>query len=111
MVLRDKGHEAGDRAAVHLNDRAFRIRGQGIEKIGATARKFKSVPKYAHRAKRSEIEENEFNLNIPRYVDTSEAEEEIEIAALHVEIDGLEAELAKTRTEMGTQLKELGLVQ
>ena len=86
-----------------------RLRAEDIEKIVATVRKFKSVPKYAHRAKRSEIEENEFNLNIPRYVDTSEAEEEIDISKLQVEIDGLEAELAKTRAEMKKHLKELGV--
>ncbi|MEO8495989.1 MAG: type I restriction-modification system subunit M [Planctomycetota bacterium] len=86
-----------------------RLRDEDIEKIVATAKKFKSVPKYAHRAKRSEIEENEFNLNIPRYVDTSEAEEEVHIAALQVEIDGLEVELTRTRQEMAKHLKELGL--
>ena len=58
------------------------------------------MPKYAHRATLKELEENEFNLNIPRYVDTSEEEEEIDIAALQVEIEGLEGELAKTRAEI-----------
>ena len=86
-----------------------RLRPEDIEKIVATATKFKSVPKYAHRAKRSEIEENEFNLNIPRYVDTAEAEEEIDIAGLQVEIDGLEVQLAETRAEMRKCLAELGV--
>ena len=52
--------------------------------------------------------ENEFNLNIPRYVDTSEVQEEIDIAALQSEIEGLETELAETRQEMQRFLKELG---
>jgi type I restriction enzyme M protein len=86
-----------------------RLRDEDIEKIVATARKFKNVSKYAHRAKRSEIEENEFNLNIPRYVDTSEAEEVVDITALQTEIDGLEGELAKTREEMKKHLAELGV--
>jgi type I restriction enzyme M protein len=86
-----------------------RLRAEDIEKIVTTAKKFKTVPKYAHRAKRTEIEENEFNLNIPRYVDTSEAEVEIDVAALQVEIDGLEAELARTRAEMKRQLANLGI--
>jgi type I restriction enzyme M protein len=85
-----------------------RLRAEDIEKIVATAKKFKSVPKYAHRAKRSEIEENEFNLNIPRYVDISEAETEIDVAALQSEIAGLESELAQTQSEMRAFLKELG---
>ena len=54
------------------------------------------MPKYAYRAKRKEIEENEFNLNIPRYVDTSEEEDEIDIEALtEQEIDGLEMQFGK----------------
>lgn len=85
-----------------------RLRTEDIEKIVSTYRKFKSVPKYAYRAKRKEIEENEFNLNIPRYVDTSEEEEEIDIAAVQGEIDGLERELANTRKEIRHFLKELG---
>jgi type I restriction enzyme M protein len=86
-----------------------RLRTEDIDKIVAAVKKFKSVPKYAHRAKRSELEENEFNLNIPRYVDTSEAEIEIDVAALQVEIDGLESELARTRAEMKRHLAELGV--
>lgn len=88
-----------------------RLRDEDIEKIVNTVKKFKSVPKYAHRAKRSEIEENEFNLNIPRYVDTSEAEQVIDIPKLQAEIDALEAELAKTRVEMKKHLAELGVAK
>lgn len=85
-----------------------RLRPGDIKKIVTTHRKFRSVPKYSYRAKRSEIEENEFNLNIPRYVDTLEEEEEIDISALQGEIDNLEADLTKTRKEMRHYLKELG---
>jgi type I restriction enzyme M protein len=86
-----------------------RLRPADIDRIVGTYQKFKSVPKYAHRAKRKEIEENEFNLNIPRYVDTSEEETEIDIAALQTEIEGLETELAKTRKDMKRFLSELGV--
>jgi len=44
-------------------------------------------------------------------VDTSEAEQEIDIIAVQGEIDGLEAELAKTRAEINKHLRELGLVK
>ena len=64
-------------------------------------------PKYAYRATLEEIRENEFNLNVPRYVNTSEEEQEIDVVALQTEIDGLEAELVKTRTEMRQYLREL----
>ena len=86
-----------------------RLRPEDIEKIVGTYEKFKSIPKYAHRAKRSEIEENEFNLNIPRYVETSEEEAEIDIAALESEIEALETALAMTRQEMKKYLAELGV--
>lgn len=88
--------------------RQNRLRGQDIEKIVATYRAGKAVEKYAHRATMKEIEENEFNLNIPRYVDTFEEEEAVDIAAVQVEIEKLEQELAETRAEMGRYLKELG---
>jgi len=88
--------------------RQSRLRPQDIDRIVATYQKFKSVPKYAQRAKRKDIDENEFNLNIPRFVDTSEAQVEMDIAALQKEIDGLETELATTRKQMRHHLKELG---
>jgi len=86
-----------------------RLRPQDIAKIVATFKTFKSVDKYAHRAALKEIREAEFNLNIPRYVDTFEEEEEIDIAAVQKEIDGLEKELTKVRAEIKAHLKELGL--
>jgi type I restriction enzyme M protein len=63
--------------------------------------------KYAHVAKFDEIKENDFNLNIPRYVDTFEEEEEIDIDAVQVEIDALEKELSAVRLEMAEKLKEI----
>ena len=47
--------------------------------------------KFSYVATVEEIQENEFNLNIPRYVDTLEEEAEVDIAAVQVEIDRLEA--------------------
>lgn len=87
-----------------------KLREQDIEKIVRTYRKFKSADKYAYRATLSEIREsNDFNLNIPRYVDTFEEEEEIDIAAVQREIEQLEAELSATRVQMDEYLKELGV--
>lgn len=67
------------------------------------------TPKYAHRASPDEITENDFNLNIPRYVDTFEAEEEIDVSALQKQINSIEAELAGVRAKMAGYLKELGV--
>jgi len=86
-----------------------RMRPEDIDKIVAAYEKFESVEKYAHRATLEEIRENDYNLNIPRYVDTFEEEEEIDIAAVQKEIEDLEKELVKTRAKMAEYLKELGV--
>jgi type I restriction enzyme M protein len=85
-----------------------KLRPQDIEKIVSTFREKKSIDKYSYLAGYEEIEENEFNLNIPRYVDTFEEEEEIDIAAVQKEIEQIEKELAKTQEKMSKYLKELG---
>ncbi len=84
------------------------LRDENIAKIVRTYKEFKTVEKYSYRAAFDEIQENEFNLNIPRYVDTFEEEEEIDIPATQKEIDTLEKELAEVRKKMDGFLKELG---
>ncbi|HAH39042.1 MAG TPA: type I restriction endonuclease subunit M, partial [Algoriphagus sp.] len=63
--------------------------------------------KYSYVATFEEIKENDFNLNIPRYVDTFEEEPEVDIAAVQKEIDKLEGELKEVQAEMDRYLKEL----
>lgn len=64
--------------------------------------------KYAYRATLKEIQENDYNLNIPRYVDTFEEEAPIDIAITQAEISRLKGELATVENKMGEYLKELG---
>jgi type I restriction enzyme M protein len=90
------------KAQNHLED-------EHIQKIIDTYRARQPVEKYAHRANIDEIRENKYNLNIPRYVDTFEAEEEIDIAALQKEINQIEEELVEVRAKMAGYLKELGI--
>jgi len=78
-----------------------------IDKIMDTYTARAEEEKYAHVAEFAEIKENDFNLNIPRYVDTFEEEEEIDINAVQVEIDELEKELAGVRLRMAEKLKEI----
>ena len=78
-----------------------------IEKILATCKEREDVDKYAHLASFDEIAENDFNLNIPRYVDTFEEEEDIDIDAVQREIDQLEEELSRVRVEMAEKMKEI----
>lgn len=65
--------------------------------------------KFSYVATFDEIKENDFNLNIPRYVDTFEEEPEVDIAAVQKEIVKLEAELKDVQAEMEKHLKELGI--
>lgn len=65
--------------------------------------------KYSYRATREDIIENDYNLNIPRYVDTFEEEEEIDIKATQQDIQELEKQLAEVQKEMAGYLQELGL--
>jgi type I restriction enzyme M protein len=57
------------------------------------------------------VKENDFNLNIPRYVDTFEEEEEIDIKAVMQEIKDLEATRADLDKEIEVYLRELGIVE
>ena len=71
----------------------------------------KDVDKYAHCASLEEIAENDYNLNIPRYVDTFEEEEEIDIHAVMKEIKELEVKRDELDKEIDVYLKELGLLE
>lgn len=86
-----------------------KLREQDIEKIVNTYKNYETIDKYSYVASFDEIEENEFNLNIPRYVDTFEEEEPVDIEAVQKDIDALEVELTDIRKQMDGYLKELGL--
>ena len=68
-----------------------------------------NIDKYAHKASLDEIKENDFNLNIPRYVDTFEEEEPIDIEAVAAELKTLEAEMQETDATIAGFCKELGI--
>ncbi len=80
-----------------------------IEKIVSTYRQRKEIERYSHLATPEEITDNGYNLNIPRYVDTFEPEEEIDVAEVQREIEQIEAELADVRAKMNAYLKGLGV--
>lgn len=79
-----------------------------IAKIVDTFNARRDVEKYSRLVPLTEIEENGCNLNIPRYVDTFEAEAEIDVKAVQIEIKQLEAELVEVKKRMASYLKELG---
>lgn len=79
-----------------------------IKKIIDTYKARETVDKYAYLATSDEIKENDFNLNIPRYVDTFEEEAEIDLVAVRNERVQLQNELKTLEVEMEGYLKELG---
>lgn len=84
------------------------LREQDLQKILDTYAARQSVDKYAYLASPAEMAENDYNLNIPRYVDTFEEEEEIDLMAARAERVKLKAELAVLEDQMDSYLKELG---
>lgn len=79
------------------------------DKIFDTFTQRKEVEKFAHVAQPDEIKENDYNLNITRYVDTFEEEAEVDIAATIKAIDELNPQLEKLEEQMKHYLKELGI--
>ena len=70
---------------------------------------YEDIDKFAHVATLDEIKENEYNLNIPRYVDTFEEEEPVDMDAVKQNIANIKIELAEVEVKMEKQLEELGL--
>lgn len=84
------------------------LREADLQRILDTASARQTVPRYAHLATPAEIAENDFNLNIPRYVDTFEEEAAIDLVAVRREREQLKVELARLEAQMDSCLKELG---
>jgi type I restriction enzyme M protein len=82
---------------------------QDVERIVATYREREFVDKYAYVADFSEIKDTDFNLNIPRYVDTFEPEPDVDMTAVTEEIAEIDAALTRVGEVMKGYLRELGL--
>jgi len=80
-----------------------------IAKIIKTYQDREEEARYSRRVEMAEIEKNDFNLNISRYVSTAQAEEEIDLAKVHQELQGLEKTLQEAKDKHNRFLKELGL--
>jgi len=80
-----------------------------IEKIITTFKERKSIDKYSHLASLAKIKENDYNLNIPRYVDTFEEEEPIDLDAVSNELKALEDEIKATNATIASFCSELNI--
>ncbi|MCD4652031.1 MAG: type I restriction-modification system subunit M [Candidatus Cloacimonetes bacterium] len=85
------------------------LREQDMTKITEIFQKYAKIDRYSHLATFKEVEEAEFNLNIPRYVDTYIEEPDVDIPAIQKEIEQTEIALAETQKELNKYLEELGL--
>ena len=107
-----KGYEAGK------NQNKMRV--SDIEKIVDTYKSFKKEKplttengvvvedKFAFRATLKDLQDNDYNLNIPRYVDTFEEEEPVDVKATQKTIETLKSELVVVEEKMNKYLTELG---
>ncbi len=86
-----------------------RLTPENIEKILKTYEDFKTTDKYSYVATPKEIEENDYNLNIPRYVDTFVPEAEVDIVTVSKEIEETEKALVEVQARIKHYLEELGL--
>ncbi|MHA1945137.1 MAG: N-6 DNA methylase [Candidatus Hodarchaeales archaeon] len=86
-----------------------KLREHDVDHIVNVYRNYNSVEKYAHRATIEEIKENDYNLSIPRYVDTFEEEEQFNLIEVKNEIEELESILNQTKEKIKENLREFGL--
>ncbi len=85
------------------------LRSEDIEKVVTTYRERKTEDKYSYTATLDEVRENDYNLNIPRYVDTFEEEEPVDLAEVSAELKSLEEKMQETDTTIADYCKQLGI--
>lgn len=98
-------------AAEHFTKgkRQNQLSDEDIARIVSTYRDRTEQTRYSRRVSMQEITDNDFNLNISRYVSTAQAEEEVDLVAVHAELVQLEQDLAEAKARHNAFLVELGL--
>ena len=98
-------------AAEHFDKgkRQNQLKPEHITKIIETYQYRKEEPRYSRRVENAEIEKNDFNLNISRYISTATAEKEIVLEAVNAELVDIENSIQKATAKHNEFLKELGL--
>jgi type I restriction enzyme M protein len=86
-----------------------KLREQDIAKIVEAYDNYETIDKYAYVASYEEIKENDYNLNIPRYVDTFEEEEPVDMEQVAKNIERIKEEINEVEEQMAKYLEELGL--
>jgi type I restriction enzyme M protein len=115
LVLKKKREHSGNVLFIDASQHFEKVKTQNvlraadIEKIVAAYKARKEEDKYCHVAPLTEIAENDYNLNIPRYVDTFEEEAAVDLKAVSKELKSLEKEIQKTDACIAAFCKELGI--
>jgi type I restriction enzyme M protein len=85
------------------------LRDEDVEMIVDTYRNRQTIDKFSYVASLAEIAENDYNLNIPRYVDTFEEEEPVDLDQVAGEIKGIDQEMGEVNEEIASYCRELGV--
>ena len=80
-----------------------------VDKIIDTYKSRTTIDKYSYVASLGEVKENDYNLNIPRYVDTFEAEAVVDLAAVSLSLRELDLKLSDADSKIADFCKELGI--
>lgn len=86
-----------------------KLREEDLKEIESVYDNYETVDKYSYVASIEEVKDNDYNLNIPRYVDTFEEEEMVDMDAVSKNILNIKAELEEVEKQMARYLEELGL--
>ncbi len=115
LVMKKKREHAGDilfiDAGMHFEKAKNQnyLRDEDIKKIVTTFRKRKAEDKYSYAATLDEVRENDYNLNIPRYVDTFEEEEPVVLKTVSKELKALDKDIMNTDKKIADYCKQLGI--
>ena len=80
---------------------------EDVNKIVETYRHRETIDKFSYVASLDEIKDNDYNLNIPRYVDTFEEEEPIDLDLVQRQLSDIDKEISEVESEINDYLKEL----
>ncbi|MBG9565631.1 type I restriction-modification system subunit M [Brevibacillus agri] len=86
-----------------------RLRDEDVEKIVATYKSRQTIEKYSYAATLDEVRAHDYNLNIPRYVDTFEEEQVIDLQAIQTRLRQIDDEIISIDQELKCYLQELGV--
>lgn len=82
---------------------------ENVDKIVNTYKSRETIERYSYAASLEEIKENDYNLNIPRYVDTFVEEEAVDLEAVQVRLQEIDQEIEEIDRELEEYFKELGV--